>query len=64
MKKLNLPNFEIPMLEPEPLSMEGYQKFVDFYLRCGFDRSYYEEQKKKRMVNVAFRLRPSKFRKA
>ena len=57
MKKLNLPVFKKPMLEPKPLSMDQYFKFVMFNIKnIEVDKKFHTEWKKKTAVNVPFKL--------
>ena len=57
MSDLNLPVIKDDLPPPRSLSMNGYLKFIEMYLRYLFCRDAYEYWKEKRTVNVRFTLK-------
>lgn len=59
MEKLKFPNFREPFISPQPLSMDEYAKFCEFYVRNFLDREAYEKERNKEhsAFKVPFRLK-------
>ena len=57
MSDLNLPVIKSDLPPPRSLSMDGYLKFVEMYLKYLFRRDAYEYWKEKRTVKVPFTLK-------
>lgn len=57
MRKLNLPVIKGSLPPARHLSMDDYLKFVEFNLRCAFDKKANRRWKKLSAVNTRFILR-------
>ena len=54
MDDLNFPIIKTRLSDPQALSMDEYDKFIQFNLKNFFNRQAYEEWKKISVVNVPF----------
>ena len=57
MEKLKFPIIKGDPMPPPILSMDRYVRFVEMFIQSFLNRKDYEEQKKRSVVTVPFKLR-------
>ena len=57
MEKLNFPVFKEPGPPPPILSMDDYARFVQFFVENLLNRQAYNQERKRSIVSVPFRLK-------